>query len=858
MKKNYFAFESHETQTTDELPEQGVVETVADDATKLEITAPADVVEAGDDIAQGTPNEVIEADTVETPEGDVVDTSAEVSDSVVEEITSLTEAGVSASAASAEIVEQATALDVNGNTITPEQAEENAEEAEVDEEVDAEAEEAADAKDLDGQVAEIEENASEELGETLVDTTEGDGSVDESATDDTSTDIDTDSDQGDLGMDPEDDDTPLEGAEPDASPDDSTGSDDVPDTDVVEEAVVDTETPAENTEVVSDDTSADTQGDLEDTNVEPVEETVDEQNEAADVTAQAASADVDQTEFIADQEPEQHGELPAVDELPETTDATDELPANDGEVVVAEAEPASQVEVDVSTGQQPVPEEEDDTPLEGAEPLTVEETQSLTPTEVDGDDAQGATVEESVTDQEAVELDAVNEDVVVEEEPVEIDEEVVEEPVPTGEIEETDEPAELEEGELDIPDIDTETTEEEVEEATAEADEIEAEADAEEAEGDVADKTIEELQKEAEALEEFRQILEHSITTENYSPQLVAYINAKIDPLRNTINGLFGSDPIKAVSLESFDVKDLDLAYTASLESVRGMISRVSTITHALTQKVEQWWSKGLVTKVTKRTSAVNKELDLQLVRLKDSGWTTGEIKGIGAYLSHAEGNLVKAVSDDLKLITDVSGKGFKASETLQGYLVKALNDIIQAATGAEATKVSNAVADFKNTKSAFPDAAFSKGFLGGYKLELKDAVKGDALKDRILSVGRTAIPVVIKDGKGGSTSANLTKGDIANLLKLAKAYVAIAEKLAKTTGERAAENVGKIRLTRERALPVVVEGRIRSNDEVAVDAVATSLTFVTQAHNDLYKFVTKHCIDTAEALNGIAKKAIK
>lgn len=930
---NLFSFESHEDTSGEDLPEQGVVSEADAESVVAEATPSEDVTEAGDDVGQATPNDEIDA----TPDADLTATETETDTSIdspdgstteivsettetgdAEEVNKLTEEGEQAAATKDEIVATATAevtggaeggdVDVNGNAITPEQAAENAEAEQVDEEVDEEAEKTAADKDLSEQVDDVTENVDEELGEAIGDDST-DGGLDGESTDDTSTDIDAGGDQGDLGMDVEtgsegdvtggddaefDDDTPLEGAEDagtdsDAAVDDSAGDVGTDETDTGSD--MDSVEPNDGGELGGADTESDTAGVDGDSEVA---DDVAKQNEAADVTAEAASADAEQTDFIAGDTPEQHGEEPA----------TDELPANDGEEVVAEAEPAIQNQSDVGSDNANLDvtestaddvDFEDDTPLEGAEStetedLEVNAEQDLTPTEVDGQEAtgptgDGATVEESQSDQQADAIDEANDNVAPNVDPgaampedgeseveteteTETDgstEEVVEditsdgEPgidAEAGEIEETDEEADLEEGELDIPDVDTETTEEEVEDATVEADEVEAEADADEAQGDIADKTIEELQKEKESLEKFCVMIRWGIANESYNPGLLAYMVAESGRMHKVLKDL--GCPVKQVSLESYDAKDMDLAYKATLESFRGVLSRMSGFSHQLTQKVERWWAKGMVDKVKSRTNALNKQIDLCLVQLKDSDKSTQEINAIGAYLSHADGNLVKAVSDDLKAITDIGGKGFKATEELQTNLVKALNDISGSGSPAEATSVADKVARFKDTKSAFPNRAFTPGLLGGYKLELKDANGGDTLKDKILNMGRRAVPVVVKEGKGDKSTQKLSKGDVANLLKMAKAYVALADKLADTTGDRAVDNVSKIRLTRERALPIAVEGRVRGGDEEAIDAAASALEMVAKAHNDLYKFVTKHCVDVADALCGVAKKFTK
>lgn len=869
--KNLFSFEEHDDTKAEELPEQGTVTEADVEDVVAPVKPSEDVTEAGDDIAQTTPTEEIDAE----PDADLTATET-VTETTTDEVSKLTEDGEAAASVKDEIVASATAevtggegkdTDINGNAITPEQAAENDDEEALDEVVDEEATKTAAEKDITEQVDEVNENVDEQLGDAIGDDST-DGGIDGENLDDTSDDIDSDGGQGDLGMDaalggegdPEggddvefDDDTPLEGGDDDSASDTTVESSagDVGTDETSEGSDLDDVESNTDDELATDEVMDDTEGDTEGASVA---DDVAKQNEAADVTADAASSDAEQTEFIAGETPEQHGEEPESDQLPD----------NDGEEIVAEAAPAVQNETDVSTANADTDvtqstadtidfEEDDDVPLDGTETegLDVEVDSNLTPTEVDGKDSTGATVEESQSDQQAEELDIESED---ESEETESEEEPGID-AEAGEVEETEEEADLEEGELDIPDVDDETTEEEVEEAEIEADTIEAEADAEEAEGDDADKTIEELQKEAESLEEFRIILEHSIATESYSPQMLAYIVAKTEPVRHVLNNL--GCKIQAVSLEEYTAKDMDLAYGVALESVRGFISRLTTINGKLVQKVERWWSKGMIDKVKTRTSALNKQIDLCLVKLKDADVTTKEVNAIGAYLSFADDHLLKSVSNDFKMVTDVSVKGFKATEELQGNLVKALNDITAAGSPAEATSIADKVARFKDTKSAFPSRAFTHGFLGGFKFELKDATAGSELKDKILNMGRRAVPVVVKEGKGEKTSQKLSKGDTLNLLKMAKAYVALADKLADTVGDRAVDNVSKLRLTRERALPIGVEGRIRGGDEKAIDAAASALEITAKAHNDLYKFITKHCIDVADALCGVSKKVI-
>lgn len=886
--KNLFTVgnEDHTEETVKELDEQGVVE-VADSEEVVAAAVPSeDVQEAGDDIGQATPVAEIGADdkeditvavTDETPlEGTtVIESSTDGSNA---EVTELMNDGEQASAATAAIVSEATSeltggtadTDVNGNTITPEQAAENAEEAAIEEEIDDEEEEEAVAKNIHQEAAEADENADEGLAEAINDDST-DGGVDAEATDDTSDGIDTEGGQGDLGISPdlgsdsnpeggddsEFDDTPLEGAEEPAS--------EPPADEPVDEVSSDT-----STEI----SEGDDLGDLAGDDVVPVDEEVEKQNEAADVTADAASADVNQTDFIEGDTPEQHGDEPETDIVP-----------NDGEEIVAEAVPAIQNQEDVSTinSRDDIDEQtsvdEDDTPLDDV-PLEVDAEQDLTPTEIDGTDGEdntGATVEESITDQTAEDLQEGVDDVAdataeieedagdgseetVDESDTPASDEVVEETdvidTEGGEVEETEEEADFDNGEIDIKDVDTDTTDEDVEEAMADAAEVGEWADEEDKEADIGDKTIEELQKEKEALETFRVMLEESIANEQYVPGILGFINESMEPVRKRF-AEFDSTVGNKVALEDYAAGDMDLAYRASLESIRGLLSRITTVTHSITHQIEKWWSRGMIDKVLKRADALDKQIDLSLVKLKDADWSTGDVTGVRGYLATSETNLVKAVADDLKVTTDIAVKGIKASEQFQDNLVKGLNDIIGAGSKEAVDKVLDAIAKLKSTKDAFPRTAFDRGLLGGYKLEMRDQ-SGSDRTDKIEALGHNAIPVGVKSSNAGDGSTyKLSKGDIANLLKCAKTYVGIARKLANTTGDRAVNSVSKIRTTRDRALPIAADTRVKG-DEYGVDATATAMKLAAKAHVDLYKFITKHCVEVADACCGVAKKVTK
>lgn len=939
--KNLFHYskEDHTTEAAEDLPEQGVIMKADAEEVTAVATPEADVEEAGDDIAQALPSDEIKPDYHEDiTQADPVDDYAPLEGAAAAELTGLFEEGAQAQSAKDEIVTQAAAesgaggeeeqTDVNGNAITEEQAAVNTEEDDEELEVEDDIKEEHAAKDIHAEVEEVNENADEELSEAINDD-EPDGELG-SDTDESSMtsedgsfgsddDVGSGDDSGDMGIDTDlDDSTPLEGADNEGGEDgaDNLGSDSgTGDIAGGEEGGEESDLTGDESEAGGEE-SAD--GSQETGDPVDVDEDVLKQNEAAEVTDEATGA----TDAEADVAAAGDGAPPEGEALDMGASPSEELEPGtvDEYGEVAEADPVDAGETgadDIPEPDDPTLGEEDDTPLDSAEPLEVENTESLTPAGQDtGDsDPTAATVEESITDQTSEDLqdgvDAVAdatteieedsgdtsegalddetplatsgdetgegiEDVVgrtVDEEPpvdanvaagteVEVELDAPASEPEAGEVpaeEVTDSDADFDEGIVEVADVDMGTTDEEVEEAMHDAAEVGEWGDKETETAKLADKTIEELQNEKESLEKFRCMLEDSIANEAYSPGLLAFMNAEVEPIRRRLAKLdehFDTTTTPRIALESYG-PDVDLAYVATLESFQGMISRITTITTGILHRVEKLWTRGLVDKVTSRADALDKQIDLRLVELKASGYTTSTVSGIRGYLATDETNLVKAVADDLNIVTDIAVKGIKASEQLQTTVVKAVNDIISAGSAEEISKVLDALANVKNIKASFPNAAFEKGLLGGYKLEIREGTGSDRT-EKIEALGHTGIPVGVKAVKTSESGEyTLSKGDIANLLKMAKTYVGVARKLANTTGDRAVGIATKVRTTRNRALPVTADTRIRG-DEYGVDAAATAMKLLARAHLDLYKFITKHCVEVADALCGVAAKAIK
>lgn len=831
--------------------EQGEVTTAETEEVVSEVTPEPDVEEAGDDIGQGTPEDAFEgttdqADITAGSDEDIPLAGTDDSKAVESVVTE----GAEVAQGQATIIQQAettaaeieggeaAASDVNGNAITEEEAEVNKEEAEVAAEIDAEADEEVTATDVvaeetpleeaealaDELTDEVKEEAEESTDDTLGDDTAS-GGDDFDAGGDTGSNVETGGESPDDSFD--DDDTPLEGAESDSE---------VPDTDAVVEEEVSEESTDDLPAGDTPDTEV-TEGDTTD-----VQESVDDQNLAADVTAEAASSDVNETEDLKGNTTVDD----AIDTIPE--DATQ--PDDDEPLEVDVTDTFKDKEVDgnpsYSDNHQddtaPTVQETIDNPDGTEESLAKDISDDAV---VDNDDLEASVTEEEAEETDTSLSDSTNDPTTDASDGIDdVDQES--QIGDKGEIEDVTPEADFAEGEVDIPDVDTETTDEEVAEAEVAADDEDVKADYDQQLAEDAEKTVEELQHEAKGLEHLIERLTTGIANEKYDATVVA--EAFI--VGSKLQKAFGDD-VKVITLEDYGHNDLDLAYVASLESLRGFSSRIGLLVSRLTDKLEIWWASPMVTKVVKRSEAINVAADKALVDIKGSSFNGGEVKGISGYIATNETGLIKAISDDLKSTTGIATKGLTANEKLLDNVVTIVDDIIAARKPEDIGRALKQVKNLTSTKASYPNEVFKKGLLmGNWKLEMKDG-----------SVVEAGIPVAVKETSGDrKTTFNLTKADLANLVLMAKTYAAIARKAAETVGDKAVKEKPSLSKQRERALPYSTsKTRVSSShtEEKEIDDLVDQLIVLSKSHHDMYEFVVKHALDTAEALLGVVKKAI-
>ncbi len=818
------------------------VETV--DATNVEASAEpeSDVVEAGDELAQATPTEEVKPDgDLETVEEPLAGETSEEPSGIPEPMATTNESAAEAAAAQAE---EAQAAEVKELTEQAEQIQATQQETVEAAAADAEAIEANET-DVNGNTVPAEDTT----GEQNVDiTNSGDAGETELTNDVESLDTETTVDDGGetatadtIGEEPE---TPVEEVEETSEAEIeevADVSDAAPELDNTEPATVEGgETQGGDEELPELEPEAQTEANdqVDGVSTPEVEEGADEvtvpevEESIAETTEEEVSEDVAETEEVNEEIAE---------------DSTDDIPAEETPVEEQVTETEESTVEEIPAEEEPVVEE---TEVEEETPAEVEETpeEDIVNEEETPVETEAEVVDEQVEDQSESTDETTD---VAEDEPVL---EEIEEDEPDGEIDDDGE-ANFDEGELDIEDVDTDVTEDDVAEAVKEADEAEEEADADEEEAIDASRTIEDLQKEKESVEGFMEILKYGLSQESYSVQTLILSQVKLDELKKA----FGDYAPSVPSMEQYGKEDLDKYYAASLESFRGFLSRITGLKRALNEKLIKWWEGPLVTKVKKRSQALNKDVDLALTKLGKSNIGRETVKGISSDMATKETNLVQAVAKDLRVTSEIAVKGVKDSERALQEVVGVIN---KAVTEGGYDKTGPLVKTALNIKPAKYPENMANALMGGWAIEYEKGPRGGDSK--IEALAYTLVPVFKKiKVEDRQVSFDVTKADLANMLKMAKAYVALADKLADSVGSKAIDDIINLDVTRNRALSTGssefdTTSRASGWDEQAeLDDLASAMLKVSYAHVDAYKFVTQHALDVADGIVSVVRKAL-
>lgn len=414
--------------------------------------------------------------------------------------------------------------------------------------------------------------------------------------------------------------------------------------------------------------------------------------------------------------------------------------------------------------------------------------------------------------------------------------------------------------ELDVPAPEEGVTADVVDAAVEDA-ELEADDEAEYAAGvDEDGAALSEANDEVAAVEHFVTLLNHGLKHKQFSPQFATLAQAKMEQLGGTLQM-----PV-TVGLEAYggDAESMEAYYKASLETFTGLGKRLGDLGKRIGESIDRGVENALFKNGRKKAVvSINTQADALLSELGGvTGTAKAEVnaKSVAKALSVGKQfptNLIAAVTNDQRLTSQVATKGFTAVGKYIGELSGCIDGATTSGgpgkTGEWVTKAAGAT----TPHAQFPSEVFGEGLMGGFQLEGEAPAGGGDARASIRLIGKKGLPTVGSNrGTSGDAQVSLSKGDIANLIKAAKVYAAMADKVASADGgslftnlRRGAEKYERWANTGDTATWTETK-----NIGYLVDQMPT----VIWRHFQLYRGITNHCIETAEALLKVAKQAIK
>ncbi|QYV99036.1 hypothetical protein [Pseudomonas phage U1B] len=495
--------------------------------------------------------------------------------------------------------------------------------------------------------------------------------------------------------------------------------------------------------------------------------------------------EVDVTEpAVADAETEV---VETVEDTPDTTDSeVAEVVETESESIPAEAEPDEIVAVDEEVAvTDSIVEEAAETAEVAEDGLSeLEEVRDEAEEELTNDDSDSTDVliNEAETEETVAETETASTiaEPTIEEGAIEDDSETIvaetDDDVSEDDIEEK-----LAEGEIDIPDVDVEVTEDDVEEADEAADEAVEEADKLEDDIEDSKKTIGQLLEEQASNESMLEILHYGLEHKQYSPQFIVHANSCLERLHNAFDVYSPGIP----AMEDYGYGNLEDYYKAMVTSLESFNSTIGKFVRNIIDNIAEGANASIHVKANqKELAAANTKADQLLVKLKDTdNFESKEIKING--ILKGDDNLVRGVAGEVRRISDIINKCFKIDgeyiERLVGHLATAIEaDSEEAIDKAleEATKLEVPV-------KKYPESAFISGKLDGsfvFERSGRD-VTGRTSKD-IERLAAIALPTG-EWGATGTGTAKVNRKDVTELMKLSKVLIGLGNASLKVSGNR-------------------------------------------------------------------------
>ncbi|WDS62332.1 virion structural protein [Pseudomonas phage D6] len=408
---------------------------------------------------------------------------------------------------------------------------------------------------------------------------------------------------------------------------------------------------------------------------------------------------------------------------------------------------------------------------------------------------------------------------------------------------------------LDIPDVDTETTEDDVVEAEEEADE--AVAEDEELDEEIVDtsKSVAELEGDVTSVENFIGVLQHGIRTKKFSAQTVALAQDKLQYLARKLDR---ESPV-IPSMEDYTEKNLDAYYTNSLESFGSFLKKLKHVRDSFLDDFAKSMNEKMHLKaVETQCAAINKALDVQIVRVKDLTLEAPVSVKVPAAL-RGEGGPVKAVTAELQWLGEVAGifaHDRKWLEAVSSLLAQAAKE----GDSVKATGIINKALKVGLPSKAYPASVYTPSKLAKFGFEKVVKKPTGSMVQDMATLGERAIPESFQNDGGvgsGPESVDLKKTDLVKMLQLAKVLIGLSRGTAGAAGKGIVDSIDVVNRAKSTANQTERTGDKQSIAETdkARNALVTQFWNGLQNSSDNYSNFQWHLILLADNLVHLVQK---
>lgn len=410
--------------------------------------------------------------------------------------------------------------------------------------------------------------------------------------------------------------------------------------------------------------------------------------------------------------------------------------------------------------------------------------------------------------------------------------------------------------EVDIPDVDTETDEGDVEEAEEEAAEKVAEDEALDEEIIDTSKSVDELDEDTASVEEFIGVLQHGIRTKRFNAQTVALAQSQLQKL----SAKWQSEAPCIPSMEDYSVKNLDAYYTNSLESFSSFLKKIKHVRDSYMDSLAKNMNEKMHLKaVETQVAAINKALDVQIMRVKDLTLTEAATVKIPAVL-RGEGGVIKAVTDEVKWLGEVAGI-FGQDKTFLEGLSKLIAAAVAEGDALKSTSTLNKALKLTLPVKSYPASVWTGSQLATFSFEKPDRKATGSLVEDMKSLGARAIPESKQFNVAmckGPDTAQLKKTDLVKMLQLAKVLIGLSRGTAAAAGKGIVDSIDVVNKSKSELNQKDAkagDGETRRTNDVAMSQMVTQFWTALSNSSDNYAGFQWHVILLADNLVSLVKK---